>query len=221
MSWTCTRSIEKKAATINYRLCTWYEANMQRSPGASINFPDSIGFSQVTSKVFFDMSIGSEKAPLRLRNWFDWKIWIGMKSSEVKQSFTKNLHLFSVEQLTCFENHVFLTFTQDVRSTLSLLEIAEESGFCKHSTMFNPSKQSTIRRTKWDEMFISYYFHIISKHFTTMRWTWDKNCWDFPCFLPRLVASSWASTVTPSPRRRRTSVRADPQRGFGVGPRVG
>lgn len=55
---------------------------MQRSPGAPINFPDSIGFSQVTSKVFFDMSIGSEKAPLRLRNWFDWKIWIGMKSSE-------------------------------------------------------------------------------------------------------------------------------------------
>ena len=85
MSWTCIRSIEKRRQLSIIGcvwLCTWYEANVQRSPGAPINFPDSIGFSQVTSKVFFDMSIGSEKAPLRLRNWFDWKIWIGMKSSE-------------------------------------------------------------------------------------------------------------------------------------------
>lgn len=40
----------------------------------------------------------------------------------------------------------------------------------------------------------------------------DETVESFPRFLPRLVASSWASTVTPSRRRRRTSARADPQR---------
>lgn len=176
MSWTCIRSIEKKAAIINYRLCTWYEANMQRSPGAPINFPDSIGFSQVTSKVFFDMSIGSEKAPLRLSNWFDWKIWIGMKSSEavIYQEFPF-VFRWPVDM---FWKSCLLDLYAGCK--INPFNVRDCRGKWILET-FNPSKNSPPLEGQ-NEMKCSCRIIFISFQsiFMTMRWTWDETVEIFP-----------------------------------------